>query len=78
LLEDSISTKVLDDGEWQVRIHGVQGRGQWRKVHLAMDTAISDIRPVEFTASGGGDSLMLPELLGQIHEGEAIPLAAQS
>ncbi len=33
----------------QARKHGVQGRRQWRKVHLAMDIATSDIRAVEFT-----------------------------
>jgi hypothetical protein len=31
--------KVLGEGEWQAHKHGVQGRRQWRKVHLAMDTA---------------------------------------
>ena len=34
-----------------------------RKVHLAMDTATSDIRAVEFTPSSDGDSPVLPELL---------------
>ena len=47
--------KFLGDGEWQARKHGVQGRRQWRKVHLAMDTATSDIRAVEFTPSSDGD-----------------------
>lgn len=40
-----------------------QGRRQWRKVHLAMDTATTDIRAVEITPSSDGDSLVLPELL---------------
>ncbi len=44
LLVDSTGIKFLDDGEWQARKHGVQGRRQWRKVHLVMDTATSDIR----------------------------------
>jgi hypothetical protein len=52
--------------------HGVQGRRQWRKVHLAMDTATSDIRAVEFTPSREGDSPVLPDLLGQIPEDEDI------
>ena len=50
LLVDSTGIKFLGDGEWQARKHGVQGRRQWRKVHLAMDTATSDIRAVEFSA----------------------------
>ncbi len=66
LLVDSTGIKFLGDGEWQARKHGVQGRRQWRKVHLAMDTATSDIRAVEFTPSSDGDSPILPELLGQI------------
>ena len=72
LLMDSTGIKFLGDGEWQARKHGVQGRRQWRKVHLAMDTATSDIRAEEFTPSSDGDSPVLPELLGQIPEGEEI------
>ncbi|WP_444666575.1 IS5 family transposase [Cereibacter changlensis] len=72
LLVDSTGIKFLGDGEWQARKHGVQGRRQWRKVHLAMDTATSDIRAVEFTPSSDGDSPVLPELLDQIPESEEI------
>ena len=72
LLVDSTGIKFLGDGEWRARKHGVQGRRQWRKVHLAMDTATSDIRAVEFTPSSDGDSPTLPELLDQIPEGEDI------
>ncbi|PTW50048.1 DDE family transposase [Rhodovulum kholense] len=62
----------LGDGEWQARKQGVQGRRQWRKVHLAMDTATSDIRAVEFTPSREGDSPVLPDLLGQIPEARTL------
>ncbi len=72
LLVDSTGIKFLGDGEWQARKHGVQGRRQWRKVHLAMDTATSDIRAVEFTHSSDGDSPVLPELLDQIPADEDI------
>ena len=37
-----------------------------------MDTATSDIRAVEFTPSGDGDSPVLPELLDQIPQDEQI------
>ena len=67
---DSTGIKFLGDGEWQARKHGPQGRRQWRKVHLAMDTAAADIRAVEFTPSSDGDSPILPELLEQISEDE--------
>jgi hypothetical protein len=85
LLVDSTGIKFLGDGalpwfagkplpgnKWQARKHGVQGRHQWRKVRLAMDTATSDICAVEFTPSSDGDSPVLPELLDQITEGEEI------
>jgi hypothetical protein len=85
LLVDSTGIKFLGDGalswfackplpgnKWQARKHGVQGRRQWRKVHLAMDTATSDIRAVEFTPSSDGDSPVLPDLLDQIPEDEEI------
>jgi hypothetical protein len=72
LLVDSTRIKFLGDGEWQARKHGVRGQRQWREVHLAMDTATSDIRAVEFTTSSDGDRPVLPELLDQIPEGEEI------
>jgi hypothetical protein len=53
LLVDSTGIKFLGDGEWHARKHGVQGRHQWRKVHLAMDTATADIRAVELTPQPG-------------------------
>jgi hypothetical protein len=72
LLVDSTGIKCLGDGEWQARVYGIQGRRQWRKVHLAMDTATSDIRAVEFTPSSDGDSPVRPDLLDQIPDGEEI------
>lgn len=72
LLVDSTGVKMRGDGEWQVRKHGPGRRRQWRKVHLAMDTATGDIRAVEFTSSREGDSPVLPSLLGQIPSDHAI------
>lgn len=66
LLVDSTGIKFLGDGEWLARKHGTRRRRQYRKVHLAMDTATGDIRAVEFTSSREGDSPVLPDLLGQI------------
>ena len=46
---------------------------RWRRRrHLAMDTATSDIRAVEFTPSHDSDSPLLPELRDQIPEAEEI------
>lgn len=72
LLVDSTGIKFLGDGEWLARKHGTQRRRQYRKVHLAMDTATSDIRAVEFTSSDKGDSPVLSHLLDQIPPAEQI------
>lgn len=72
LLIDSTGIRFRGDGEWLARKHGATRRREWRKVHLAMDTATGDIRAVEFTSSRQGDSPILPELLSQIPAGEEI------
>lgn len=72
LLVDSTGIRFRGDGEWLVRKHGATRRREWRKVHLAMDTATGDIRAVEFTSSRQGDSPILPELLSQISATETI------
>jgi len=72
LLVDSTGVKMLGEGEWQVRKHGPGRRRQWRKVHLAMDTATGDVRAVEFTSSREGDSPVLPGLLAQIPSDQPI------
>jgi len=71
-LVDSTGIKFLGDGEWHARKYGPSCRRQWRKVHLAMDTATPDIRAVEFTFSQAGDSPTLPALLDQIPDDEQI------
>jgi len=50
----------------------VQGRRQWDKVRLAMDTATSNIRAVKFTPSRDGDGPVLQDRLGQTREVEQI------
>lgn len=72
LLVDSTGIRFRGDGEWLARKHGVTRRREWRKVHLAMDTATGDIRGVEFTSSRQGDSPILPELLSQIPANETV------
>lgn len=72
LLVDSTGIKFLGDGEWLARKHGTHRRRQYRKVHLAMDTATGDIRAVEFTSSREGVSPVLPDLLEQVPADEQI------
>ncbi|RAP41058.1 hypothetical protein BYZ73_11515 [Rhodovulum viride] len=70
LLIDSTGIRFRGDGEWLSRKHGATRRREWRKVHLAMDTANGDIRAVEFTSRRHGDSPVPPEPLSQIPAGE--------
>ena len=72
LLIDSTGIRFRGDGEWLARKHGATRRREWRKVHLAMDTATGDIRAVEFTSSRHGDSPILPKLLSQIPVADAL------
>ena len=72
LLVDSTGIKFLGDGEWLARKHGSHRRRQYRKVHLAMDTATGDVRAVAFTSSDKGDSPVLPDLLDQFPPDEQI------
>lgn len=46
---DSTCIKFLGADERHARKHGPSRRRQWRKVHLALDTATSNIRAIEFT-----------------------------
>lgn len=70
LLVGSTGIKFLGDSQLQPRKHGVQGRLQWCKVHLAMETATSNILTVESTSSSNADNPILPDQLGQISEEE--------
>lgn len=66
-----VSIVFRADGE-PFRAIGPSDNGERRNVHLAMDTATSDIRAVEFTPSRDGDSPIPPDLLDQIAKDEQI------
>jgi len=72
LLVDSTGIKMLDEGEWKTKKHGADYRRQWRKVHLGIDATTLEIRAIEVTDNATGDAPMLPCLLGQIADDEAI------
>ena len=67
-----VGPRKPDERDWLARKHGTHRRRQYRKVHLAMDTATGDIRAVEFTSSREGDSPVLRDLLDQIPPDEQI------
>ena len=72
LLIDSTGIKVRGEGEWHARKHGQAKRRVWRKVHLAVDEATSEVRVAQITTSDIGDAPMLPDLLGQLPPDEPI------
>lgn len=72
LLVDSTGIKMMGEGEWKTRKHGVSYRRQWRKVHLGIDAETLDIRAIEVTTNAIGDAPVLPDLLAQIPADELI------
>lgn len=53
-------------GSGLARMHGSSKPRDWRKVDLGIDAETLEIRAIEITGSGIGDSPMLPDLLDQI------------
>jgi hypothetical protein len=62
LLVDSTGIKMIGEGEWKARKHGVSYRRQWRKVHIGIDAETFDIRAIEVTSNAVGDG-QTPDLL---------------
>jgi hypothetical protein len=65
---DSTGCKVYGEGEWKVRQHGISKRRTWRKLHLALDEATSEIKGAMLTTNDISDGTVLPDLLEQIEE----------
>ncbi|MGZ5010108.1 MAG: IS5 family transposase [Methylobacter sp.] len=72
LVVDSTGLKVYGEGEWKVRQYSVDKRRTWRKLHLAVDANTQEIVAVELTANFVGDPEVLPDLLKQLPDNEAI------
>lgn len=66
LLIDSTGIKAEGEGEWNARKHGESKRRLWRKIHIGIDERTLEIRAIEVTSRGIGDTPMLPDLLSQI------------
>ena len=72
LLIDSTGVKAEGDGEWSAKKHGPSKPRDWRKVHLGIDAETLEIRAIEITGSRVGDAPMLPDLLNQIPDDQAL------
>ncbi len=64
---DSTGLKVYGAGEWLAEKHGERGPRTWRKLHLAVDPASSEILASELTTTEEGDASLVGPLLDQIH-----------
>ncbi len=65
---DSSGAKVYGEGEWKVKKHGWSKHRTWRKFHLAINEATSEILAAEVTGNDTADSAVLPHLLNQIDQ----------
>ena len=65
LVIDSTGLKVYGEGEWKVRLHGVDKRRTWRKLHIAMDASTHQLTAAMITDKDALDRHLLPLLLKQ-------------
>lgn len=65
---DSTGVKIFGEGEWKVRQHGYSKRRTWRKLHLAVNEATSEIMACVVSESALSDGEALADLLEQIPE----------
>lgn len=66
LVLDGTGLKVYGEGEWKVRQHGYSKRRTWRKIHLGVDAASSEIQAALLTEAGVHDAQAAPALLDQV------------
>ena len=66
IVVDSTGLKVLGEGEWKVRKHGVSKRRTWRKLHLGVDEETGIIHAVCLTKNDVDDADQVEEMLDQV------------
>ena len=66
ILVDSTGLKILGEGEWKVRQHGILKKRLWRKLHLAINQTTQMIEAVELTELGIQDCEGFSNLLNKI------------
>lgn len=65
LVIDSTGLKVFGEGEWKVRIHGINKRRTWRKLHLSIDAKSHEIIACSLTTKDVHDSMEVKNILPQ-------------
>jgi hypothetical protein len=66
LVVDSTGLKVYGEGEWKVRLQGVDKRRTWRKLHLMIDHRSQRVVASSISDKDVLDRRAVPELLGQV------------
>ena len=66
LVVDSTGLKVYGEGEWKVRLHGVDKRRTWRKLHLGIDHRSQQVMATSITEKEVLDRRAVPGLLAQV------------
>ena len=69
LAVDSTGIKLYGEGEWKVRLHGIEKRRTWRKLHLCIDHRTHEVVSLAMTDKYVLDRRALPRLLSEV-EGE--------
>jgi hypothetical protein len=65
LVIDSTGLKVYGEGEWKVRLHGVDKRRTWRKFHISMDASNHQVTAALMTHKDELDRNALAKLVEQ-------------
>lgn len=68
LVCDSTGLKVYGEGEWKVRTQGISKRRTWRKLHLHVDEATSEIVMSGASGNNVSDGEMFVEMIEQTDE----------
>lgn len=66
LVVDSTGLKVYGEGEWKVRLHGVDKRRTWRKLHLMIEHHSQRVVASAITEKEVLDRQAVPGLLSQV------------
>ena len=66
LVVDSTGLKVYGEGEWKVRLHGVDKRRTWRKLHVCIEHQTQRVVATSVTDKEVLDRRAVPALLSQV------------
>ena len=72
LLLDSTGIKCLGEGQWKYKKHGAQYCHQWRKLRIAIDKQMMQIRAICVTSNNVSDAAVISDLRDQLPQSEKL------